>query len=367
MLGRCVGRIDRARISLGVVAVAVLACSSTGSARPFTYVGRVGFHVHLEGGSLAAAEQGMRTLKAARVTWVRADLDWRYVEPRRNSFDWSRGDTLMTAAAKTRTNVLAILAYAPRWAQRNGSAPYAPPTDLSDYVTYVKYVMWRYGPGGDFWRAHRELKPMPLRAVELWNEPWSWWYWRPDPDPAEYARLARAGAAAIRSIAPRTTILLSGDVWQFRRDDSDPPWLAVVLKAEPRLRNLVSGYSVHAYSGAFPPGSTRAQPRFAFSRIALTTRVARRLHAAKPVWVTEYGWSTAPATTQAVSERQQARYLVQATKLALHRYHVAKAFVYDYARSSGARGDLDDNYGMMRADGTYKPAWFALTRLLRQR
>src|SRR5206468_7660058 len=105
--------------------------------------------------------------------------------------------------------------------------------------------------------------------------------------------------------------------------------------------------------------------RFAFSRILQTTRVARRFHAAKPIWLTEYGWSTAPGTRQAVSERQQARYLVAATKLALRRYRVARAFIYDYSRSSGVQGDLDDNYGMMRADGSYKPAWPAIVGLLR--
>ena len=363
----------RAR-GVGVAAVAIVAILQSGAAsghgskaRPYKYVGRVGFHVHFAEDSLDQAVRGMRTLKAAGVTWVRDDIDWRHTQPGRNSFDWARGDTLMTAAAKTRMNVLGILAYAPRWAETNPDIPYSPPKDLDDYVMYVKFVMWRYGPGGDFWRTHRDLNPMPLRVVELWNEPWAWWFWRPGPDPSEYARLAHAGAVAIRSVKPKTTILISGDVWGYRRDGSGPPFLVPVLKADPSLKKLVDGYSVHAYSGAAPPGSRRAEQRFAFSRIALTTLAAKQAHAAKPIWLTEYGWSTAPATSHAVTESQQARYLVQATKLAFRRYHVAKAFVYDYSRSSGAHGDLDDNYGMMRADGSYKPAWRALKRLLRQR
>ena len=362
------GRIGAARTAVVAFAGAgLLVFGGAGSAGPFRYAGRVGFHVHFAAGSVDAAEQGMWTLRRAGVRWVRDDIDWRHAEPQRNSFDWTRGDTLMTAAARTRMNMLAILAYAPRWAETDPAIPFSPPRDLRDYVTYVKYVIWRYGPGGDFWRAHPRLKPMPVRAVELWNEPWAWWFWRPDPDPAAYARLARAAATAVRSIAPKTTILLSGDVWGYRHDGSGPPFLAAVLDAQPRLRKLVDGYSVHAYSGASPPGSSRAETRFSFSRIALTTRIARRYHAAKPVWLTEYGWSTAPETAHAVSERQQARYLVQGTKLAFRRYHVARAFIYDYSRSSGAQGDLEDNYGMMRADGSYKPAWSAITRLLRQR
>lgn len=329
------------------------------------YTGRVGFHVHYAAGSVAEAVAGMQQLRAAGVRWVRDDFDWRYIEPRQGTSDWTRGDTLMTAAARTRMNVLGILAYAPRWAETDSSVPFSPPRDLSDYVRYVKYTLWRYGAGGAFWKQHPELKPMPLTAVELWNEPWAWWFWRPEPDPAAYARLAHAGAAAVRSVAPKDTILLAGDVWQFRRDSSAPPFLAAVLRTDPALARLVTGYSVHAYAGASPPSSTRAELRFAFRRIPLTTRVARRFRASKPIWLTEYGWSTAPATQHAVTERQQSRYLLAATKLAFRRYHVAKAFVYDYSRSSGAQGDLDDNYGMMRPDGSYKPAWYAITRLLR--
>ena len=55
------------------------------------------------------------------------------------------------------------------------------------------------------------------------------WRFQPEPDPVAYASLARAGAAAIRSVAPKTTIVVPGDVWQFRRNDSGPPWLAAVL------------------------------------------------------------------------------------------------------------------------------------------
>jgi hypothetical protein len=357
-------------VAFAAIAAAALLQSGAASgnkSRPSTYVGRLGFHVHFAASSAVEAERGMRALRAAGVTWVRDDIDWRYVEPRPGVFDWTRGDMLMTAAAKARVHVLGILAYAPRWAQTDPDVPYSPPRDLGDYIRYVKYVIWRYGPGGDFWRVHPGLRPMPLRAVELWNEPWAWWFWRPEPDPTDYARLAHAGAVAIRTIAPKTTILLSGDVWGFRRDGSGPPFLTAVLRADPSLKKLVDGYSVHAYSGASPPGSRRAEQRFAFARIALTTLAAKQFRAAKPIWLTEYGWSTAPATAHAVTESQQARYLVQATKLAFRRYHVAKAFVYDYSRSNGAQGDLDDNYGMMRADGSYKPAWRAITRLLRRR
>jgi hypothetical protein len=361
----------RTVIALGASLVTLVVIMSAGAAthkgvrRPATYVGRVGFHVHFAAKAPAEAEQGMRALKAIGVTWVRDDFDWRYAEPRPGQFDFGRGDTLMTAAARTRMNVLGILAYAPRWAATDSSEPYSPPKNLSDYATYIKYVLWRYGPGGDFWRQHPNLEPMPLRAVELWNEPWAWWFWRPGPDPAAYARLAHAGAAAVRSVAPETTILISGDVWGYDRNGSGPPFLAAVLTADPKLRKLVDGYSVHAYTGAQPPSSRRSALRFQFDRIPLTKQVARRFHAGKPIWLTEYGWSTAPSTPRAVTEAQQARYIVGATKIALKRYNVAKAFVYDYSRSNGRQGDLENNYGMIRSDGSYKPAWDAVVRLLR--
>ena len=95
-------------------------------------------------------------------------------------------------------------------------------------------------------------------------------------------------AAAIRSVAPKTTILLSGDVWGYTRDGSGPPFLKAVLQAQPSLRKLVDGYSVHAYSGASPPGSRRAELRFAFSRIALCGLVSQ-YNETKPRPVENFG------------------------------------------------------------------------------
>src|SRR2546421_144170 len=99
--------------ALAIAAAAVgTATGKSDKAGRFSYVGRVGFHVHYAAGSVDEAVAGMQTLRAAGVRWVRDDIDWRYTEPHQGSFDWRRGDTLMTAAAKTRMHVLGILAYA---------------------------------------------------------------------------------------------------------------------------------------------------------------------------------------------------------------------------------------------------------------
>ena len=43
--------------------------------------------------------------------------------------------------------------------------------------------------GGAFWRAHPELTPQPVTAIEIWNEPDNREFWAPAPDAAAYAGL----------------------------------------------------------------------------------------------------------------------------------------------------------------------------------
>jgi hypothetical protein len=307
----------------------------------------------------------MARLRKHGVDWTREDFLWGTIEPAKGTYNWSWPDKLMTSASRTGMNVLAILGYSARWSSSgpNGEGTYAPRVN-AEFASYAAAVVRRYGRSGTFWRTHPELEPRPLSAVEVWNEPWGHWNWKPQPDPAAYARLARATAAAVKAVDPQVKVLISGDLLQVRTDGKIVEWLKNVLAADAGLKSLVDAYSVHPYP--YPrdlgPHDRRPDPRWDYRRVELIHRV----DPSRPLWITEVGWSTAAGVHDAVSEAQQAVFVRGAVERALGEWggFVERIFVYSWDRSNGRAGDREGNFGLRRADGSTKPAWAALASLL---
>jgi hypothetical protein len=356
---------------LWLIAPLVVVCLFLGTPAPAAEAsdGRIGMASHLIWLSESDAEAEMRHMSAGGIEWIREDFLWSLVEPAPGRFDWRRTDALMAAAAKVRLNVLAILGYSAPWASSDPSGGrdiHYPPRDPADYARYARAVVERYGPGGAFWRSRPDLVPRPLQAVELWNEPWGWWFWKSGPDPEAYARLARAGALAVKVAQPGVKTLLSADAISIGRDDTARPWVDAVLAADPGLGRLIDVFGIHAYPSPRDrsPLDTSSLPPYRFQRAHLTERAAAAHRLSKPIWITEVGWSTAASVHDAVTEATQARYLRLAVTNALRKQGVERVFVYGWDRSNGVAGDREGNYGLRRRDGSMKPAWSALTGVM---
>jgi hypothetical protein len=188
--------------------------SGSGGAGAQPYKGRVGAASHT---IWYRSGQQLASLKRARrsgLTWVREDFAWGAFERRPGVWDWSIGDTFMRNLSRAGLDVLPVIAYSPGWAA-SGPTIYHPPRNFGAYANFCKQLARRYGVGGTFWAKNPGLAPRPLRSMEIWNEPWHESYWRPQPDPAAYARLVRASAVAVRSVDPDIKILASADIFQY--------------------------------------------------------------------------------------------------------------------------------------------------------
>jgi hypothetical protein len=322
-------------------------------------VGLAGATVWSEDGEQRALLQRARD---AGVDWIREDFHWGAFERRPGVWDWTFGDRLMRNASKVGMNVLALVAYSAHWAA-SGPTIYHPPRDPAAYANFCRELVLRYGPGGNFWRENPSLPARPLTTLEIWNEPWQDYFWRPHPDPERYAALARAAAAAVKAASPAVNVLVSADVFQGRSDTKESlDWFAPLLRADPGLfRTLVDGYSVHAYSEERSPLDAVTPQRWRFDRVLMTRNLAARAGASHPIWITEFGWNTRGADP--VSEADQALYTRQALQRAVREWgnFVPVSFLHYWGKHTGAESD---GYSPLRADGSEKPLWDTLVALL---
>ncbi len=359
-----------AAIVIGALAVAVASFGGDGrapapvtlpaapaSAPPLT-VGLVANTLGERGRQRAVQQAKVR---AAGVSWIREELPWSIVERRPGQFDWSAIDGLFLSASRRGLHVLPLLIGSPRWA---APSELALPSDPNRFGAFAARAAARYGPGGRFWRAHPKLDGR-LAPVwfELWNEPYLPAFSVGGIDPARYARMVRAALTAGHGANPRARWLMAADLIYEASDGSRRSWLDAIATDDPTLLADVDGFAVHPYS-FFAPGEDAEQATsmpFRFSRVgAIDAELASRGAVRQPFWITELGWSTCDRRPDCVDEREQARRLALAVTRLRTTYarRVRALFVYhlrDFPRR--AESDREAHYGLLRTDGSRKPAW----------
>ena len=359
-------------LSVGLVCGAPASAQTAALATaPNPYANRVGFASHLDYMGAADGYGYMQRATAAGVHWFREDFWWSVLEPQRGQFRWGPTDALMTNASKLRGDIVAMVGYSPPWASGRSDDKY-PPLDPSDYANFAVAVAKRYGTNGTFWAANPALAKRPLRAIEIWNEPWHWAFWKPNPDPGAYAALVRAAAPAIKAVDPRIKILISGDLhfgWAGGRENSWlNGWLSVLLEERLPMPS-VDGWSVHPYSGNRGPYATTIRgfadqayaQQWLYQQLLLVRDMTTEAGKFEPIWSTEFGWSTAGDVDAAT----QSRYTTGAIRRAVDEWSsfVARSFIYVLERPHN--GDRDGGYNLLWDNLTPKPAWDAVSALVR--
>jgi hypothetical protein len=91
---------------------------------------------------------------------------------------------------------------------------------------------------------------------------------------------------------------------------------------------------------------------------------------AKPIWLTEFGWSTcsvrgSDAWDNCVSPSTQATHLEQAFDKMRDWSYVPVGVTFNLENTSSNLGDRGDNYGLLNRDGSPKPAYEAVAAAAR--
>jgi hypothetical protein len=294
--------------------------------------------------------------------WLREPFKWDAVQPARGRWDWSRYDATMAAASRRGLHVIANLYEVPGWA---GRAWNQVPADPTAFARYAAAVARRYGPKGTFWRAHPRLRAVPVRHLELWNEPYFDYYSLGGVKPGRYARLVRATAKAVRRANRGVKIMLEAD-----SVGSDDPrgFTADMYRAVPDLNRWFDYVAIHPYSEGRSP--LLRNDRYGFQHIgAVRADFVRRGAGRKPVWITEIGWSScaAGAAADCVDEHRQAAYLRDVFKLLNTKFTFVQGIVvYHLTDQNGPGDDREAYFGLIRTNGTAKPAFYALRALAKR-
>jgi hypothetical protein len=285
----------------------------------------------------AQIDTQLAAVKATGATVARSDAFWEAAEPHapvngRHRYDWSFDDQVAGSLAAHGLTWLPIIDYTAPWAQSVAGQDHSPPRSLADYAAYAGAFAARYGSGGAFWRAHPDLTPAPVTAIEIWNEPDNPEFWVPDPDAAAYARLYLEARAAIDDANPAIRVLVGGLT-------NASVFLPAMVRAEPALRGHVDGVALHPYGN---PAVVLARIRGA--RAALVSVGM----GAVPLYVTEFGWTTQPpaAINHAPASRRPAD--IQAVLQALGHLDcgLAATLLYTWVTPERDATDGQDWYGI---------------------
>jgi hypothetical protein len=225
--------------------------------------------------------------------------------------------------------------------------------ELGDPIHYREWVVdfiRRYGQGGSFWSEHPTLDASryAITTFELGNEPY---FGAMSAD--EYADAVRPTLEAIdQQGLPAKPIL---DSYIF---DSDTHWIDTLYQRIPNLNALFYAFADHPYwYGHAPSDSGGNGP---FERIeTLRAKMAEYGADTKPLFITEYGESTANCGEECVTEPAQAAHLAEMIDAAASRTAWRVEFLSIYQLHDWATGSAnrEQQFGILREDGTEKPSY----------
>jgi hypothetical protein len=288
-------------------------------------------------------------MRTAGLTWLRTDLDWRFLEPVRGEWHFSLYDPVVRDAKAAGLRGLGILHTTPKWAN-GGAGDHAPPADPALLTEYCH-------------RTVRHYLPLGVTAFEIGNEVNLPGAGRPRPDGAAYTRqVLLPCVAGVRRAADEAgidaTVILGSLVPTDRGRTVPELFLADVYAAGGR--GHFDAVSLHPYTGADSP---RISDKLTAGPAKLHRVMAAHGDGRMRIWATEFGYPTAGGN--AVTETQQGDFVAPAMDAWFAHPYAGPLFWYSARDSGTERLDREEHFGLLRRDGTRKPGYFAVARWFR--
>lgn len=297
-----------------------------------------------------------RLAREAGFTWVRQGFPWREMEIGKGIFDWGVADGVVEALEGF--SIIAVVDSPPSWAQTEGPAN-SPPDNYRDF--------------GDFLYALASRYRGRIKAYQIWREPNLASQWG-RPNAAEYVALLRVAYLNIKAADPEALIISAG----LAPTESGLPvaipddlFLRQIYQAGGRRYFDLLGVNAPGFK-APPEGSPEqvassslwgGHRAFCFRRVEDLRRImVENGDEAKKVAITEFGWSTDKHLWHAVTEEEQADYLVRAFRWARENWSLWARVMVAPPLADPAWTERDEGYfwALTYPDGSLRPAYETL-------
>jgi hypothetical protein len=319
----------------------------------------------------------LRYMNAGGIESVRIPVSWSAIQPTaRGGYEWGGLDQTVTAVSRAGMRVLPFIYSTPRWLAGNWrTLPVNSARQRSAWSAFLKAIVARYGPGGEFWDLHAPVppgsvqyevaipNPTPIREWQIWNEA-NFFYFAYPVSPSRYARLATLAGSAIKSVDPSAKVILTGLFGEPTAKGSrgmDAVDFLRALYRTPGIKSRFDGIALHPYA---------VDAESLEEMIEGIHEVTVENHDRPGLYVTEMGWGSQNDFNQVAFEqgvRGQVKQLRASYGFMLEnarRLNLKAAYWFSWKDLPGSC-NFCDSVGFFRAGPKFhpKPAWHAFVAI----
>lgn len=228
----------------------------------------------------------------------RFDINWAAVQrTRKGGYDWSGTDATVRLAASNGMEPTPILLGTPRFVKANADGLYPPTASSANKASWKRFLeaaATRYGRDGEFWAENPGVPQLAVRDWLIWNEQNARAFWKPKPNPRDYATLVKISDQAISSVDRSGKIVLGG-MFGYPKDERSFTAVDFLRRfyEKPGIEKHFDSIGVHPYGAGVATVRTQV----------LEARKAAR-NAGDPnagILVGEIGWaSSGPKSSEEV-------------------------------------------------------------------
>jgi Beta-galactosidase len=326
------------------------------------------------GPQTAVTPTDARYMKAGGVESVRIPVSWAAAQPTRDGpYEWAGLDEIVATLANAGLRTFPVIESTPRWLARDSrTLPVNNARQRAAWQAFLKAMIARYGPGGEFWteRAPGVVNyqpavpsPLPIRNWQIWNEA-NFFYFTYPVSPARYARLVTISSQAIRSSDPGAKVILAGLFGEPKakgaRGMDATDFLRAVYRT-PGIKSRFDGVALHPYA-VFAEDLEEM--------VEGIHEVTLEAHDRPDLYITEMGWGSQNDFNQVAFEqgiRGQVKQLKAAYGYLLEnqrRLKLKGVYWFSWKDVAGACS-FCDSVGLLRAGPRFKakPAWHAFVSI----
>jgi hypothetical protein len=250
----------RARLALALalaLTTAVALFAGTGSGAPLVKHPRGFFGIVPQ---TVLTPKDVAYMKAGGIESVRVPVSWAEVQAAPYApLNWTKVDQAVEVATRGGLEVLPFISSTPYWLGNPKTMPVYNARQRNAWTAFLKAIVKRYGPGGEFWKLHRIEGvnyepaipiPKPVRRWQIWNEA-NFFYFSYPVSPSHYAKLVKLSSKAIKSVQPSAQVILTGlfgePTAKGKRGMPAAKFLRQVYRV-PGIKASFDGIALHPYA-----------------------------------------------------------------------------------------------------------------------